>query len=723
MKKFSIPLRWLLIAFVLLALIYNYAVPVWESPDEWNHFGMAQFINVTGQLPVQIVGQPRPYGYGQEGSQPPLYYAIAAVLIAPLDRSDYDERQSNPHAIIGDPGELGNKNFMLHDQIYPPALHGTELAARVVRLFSTLLGVVTVAAVYFSAHVLAPDRPNMALLAAGLTAFNPQFVFIAASVNNDNLVTALNSLAIWQMLVMLRDGFDTRRSLIIGVLVALASLSKVSGLVLLPVLGLAALWLVYRHRDWRGFFTFCLLVGGFWLVLAGWWYVRNIVLYGELFGTQRMLDIFGRRPAPTWQEMLTEEFEGLRISYWGLFGWFNVFTVQPFYWVMDALAVLGAMGVLIYVWTKRRDREVIARAVLLVLFLAVGAASLISWTLQTAASQGRLLFPFIAASSSLLALGLTAIRIPAPVIVVPLSAFALAVPFITLMPEYAPPAPMDALPASATPIYARFGDVELLGYEAPLQRYGPDELVPVTLYWKPVQQSDQDYSMFIRLLDPADEIIASVPSYPGYGSLRTSTWQPGVIYPDHYLVRLPDDVAGHWPMRIHVGWWKFPEGFSVDPVNADGQSLGNMIFPGGAFASADDSALTVETQIEPVDFGGSVRLLGYTLDGDVLRILWEATGEMSEDFTVLVVALTDNYQVGGDNTIVAQGDSQPPLPTRYWRVGERFVSEHHLSAAQPLEPGAYPIYVGWYSTLYPARLEAACPDNACLLAMWTVFED
>ena len=715
MKNMPLPLRWLLIVFVLLALIYNYAVPIWESPDEWNHFGMAQFIGVTGQLPVQIVGEERPYGYGQEGSQPPLYYAIAAVLIAPFDRSDYDDRESNPHAIIGDPGEIGNKNFMLHDQIYPPNLRGTELAARVVRVFSTLLGAVTVVAVYFSARLLVPDKPNVALLAAGLTAFNPQFIFIASSVNNDNLVTALNSLAIWQMLVMLRDGFDTRRSLILGVLVALASLSKLSGLVLLPVLGLSALWIVHRRHDWRGFLTFCAWVGGLWLVLAGWWYARNIVLYGELFGTQRMLDIFGRRPAPTLQEMLTEEFEGLRISYWGLFGWFNVFTVQPFYWVMDALTALGVIGGLVYAWTQRRDREALIRAALLVLFIAIGAVSLISWTMQTAASQGRLLFPFIAASSSLLALGLTFIRIPAPLIVAPLGAFALVVPFITIMPEYAPPVPVDALPASATPIYARFGDVELLGYEAPLRRYGPDELVPVTLYWKPVQQSDQDYSMFIRLLDPADEIIASVPSFPGSGSLRTSTWQPGLIYADRYQVRLPDNAVGHWPLRIHIGWWKFPEGFSVDPADADGNPLGNVIVPGGAFASGDDSSLTVEQEISPIDFGGDIRLLGYTLEDDTLRLLWEANNPMSEDFTILVVALADDYQVGGENTIIAQGDAQPPLPTRYWRVGERFISEHILSGAQP---GEYPVYIGWYSTLYPARLQADCPDNACLLTTW-----
>lgn len=720
MRHFPLPLRWLLIAFILLALLYNYAVPIWESPDEWNHFGMAHFINVTGALPVQIVGQPRPYGYGQEGSQPPLYYAIAAVLIAPFDRSDYDERESNPHAIIGDPGEAGNKNFMLHDPPYPPRLRGTELAARVVRLFSTLLGAVTVAAVYFSARLIVPDRPAIALLAAVLTAFNPQFIFISASVNNDNLVTALNSVVIWQMLVMLRDGFDTRRSLLIGVLAALAALSKLSGLVLLPVIGLAALWLLYRRRDWRGFLTFGVIVAGCWTVLAGWWYARNLVLYGELFGTQRMLDIFGRRPAPTWQEMLTEEFEGLRISYWGLFGWFNVFTVQPFYRIMDAVAALGALGVLVYLWRSRRQIEAVVRVALLASFLTIGAISLISWTMQTSASQGRLLFPFIAAGSTLLALGLSSLRFPAPIIAAPLGLFALAVPFITLIPEYAPPVPLDALPASATPIYARFGDVELIGYETPQQRFGPDEYVPVTLYWKPLQRSALDYSMFIRLLNPADEIIASVPSYPGYGNLRTTTWEPDVIYPDFYPVRIPDDVEGHWPLRVHVGWWKFPEGFSVDPVNADGQPLGSVIFPGGGFISSDDSGVSVDEMIEPLDFGGTIRLLGYTLEGDVLRLLWEAAGAMSEDFTVLAIALENDYQPGGENVVVAQGDAPPPLPTRYWQAGERFISEHLLNSVQPLEPGEYPVYIGWYSTLYPARLETNCPDNACQLTALTV---
>ena len=158
MNHLPVPLRWLLAAFVLLALIYAYANPIWEAPDESTHFGMIQYIAATGQLPVQIKGQPRPYSYGQEGSQPPLYYLIGALLISPFDRSDYEAvRQGNPHAIVGDPGQWGNKNVRLHDQFYPPPLHGTVLAAYVVRLFSILLGAVTVAAVYLSARLIVPD--------------------------------------------------------------------------------------------------------------------------------------------------------------------------------------------------------------------------------------------------------------------------------------------------------------------------------------------------------------------------------------------------------------------------------------------------------------------------------------------------------------------------------------------------------------------------------------
>ncbi len=705
------PLYVIAAAFVLIAACYAYATPIFESPDENNHAAFMDYVASTGQIPVQVVGVET--RWAQEGSQPPLYYLITGLLTSWTDRSDFDHYlQSNPHAIIGDPSAEGNQNAMLHDDPYPPRLSGTALAVFIGRAFSVLCGAVTVIAVYQCGRVIAPDTPSVALIAAGLTAFNPQFVFIAASVNNDNLVTALNSLVLWQMLVLLRDGFSTRRSLLIAVLIALASLTKLSGLVLIPVVALAGLYVAYRRRDLRGLIVLGAAMAGLWMLIAGWWYVRNLTLYGDFTGMQRMLDIFGRRPAPPLLDLIRKEFEGLRISYWGLFGLFNVFTSHAFYVIMDLLSLVGVVGLAVAAFRMPRARLV--RTLFLALALTLGGASLISWTMQTAASQGRLLFPFIAAISCLLALGLTQFRVPALAVDAPLALFALAVPFITIMPTYTPPAPLTELPASAQPIYAQFADMALVGYEITPQRYGPGDTIPVTLYWKPLRQSSVDYSMFLRLLSPNDDILAVLPTYPGYGRLRTSTWTPGAIYTDSYRLHIAKNLSGQFGLRVYVGWWKFPENYPLDPVSENGERIAQVIFPVGGFVNPDDPAPALEQPITPVDFGGVVSLVGYELTDRDLTLLWEATGQMNEDYTAFVYALNDA------GAVIAQGDAPPVLPTRFWRPGERFESRHTITYVPDAEPGTYTLYVGWYSTIRPMRLSAAYPDNAYPLTTITL---
>jgi hypothetical protein len=403
LEHFSVERRWILVAFVALSLIYAWATPVFEASDELWHFGLVDHIADTGGLPVQNPDVAT--AWEQEGSQPPLYYLIAAALVSPIDRSDIDSlRQPNLHAKAGIPGDSDNKNLVLHDSPRPP-LEKTALAVYVVRLFSIALGVVTVSMVYVCAEMIGGKRT--ALLAAGLTAFNPMFLFITASVNNDNLVTALNSVVICLMLRLLRDGFNTRRSILIAVLIALASLSKLSGLVLVPAVALAALWVAYHRRDWRGLVTLGALMAGMWLVLAGWWYLRNLNLYHELFGTQMMVAVAGPRVGDFTIQTLLDEFQGFRIAYWGLFGAVNIQTFEWFYVLMDIVVVAALAGLARQVWLKRADREYLARIGLLGFIIAIGAVSVITWTAQTYASQGRLLFPFVAATSTLLAVGIS----------------------------------------------------------------------------------------------------------------------------------------------------------------------------------------------------------------------------------------------------------------------------------------------------------------------------
>jgi 4-amino-4-deoxy-L-arabinose transferase-like glycosyltransferase len=703
----------------VLALIYAWATPIFEASDELWHFGVVNHIANTGELPVQIIGVETPWE--QEGSQPPLYYLIAAALVAPIDRSDFDAtRQPNPHAIAGIPGAVGNKNLVLHDTPHSP-LAGTALAVYVARLFSIALSVVTVYAVYRSACIVGDGDRIIALLAAGLTAFNPMFLFITGSVNNDNLVTALNSLVVWHIFIMLQRGFENHRSVVLGLLLGLTAISKLSGLVLVPVVALAALWAARRTGNWRGLVTFGALTVLFLLVLAGWWYARNLSLYGEFFGTRMMAEVAGVREGGFTLQTMLSEFQGFRFGYWGVFGAFNIMTFRWFYDVMDVITLLAAVGLTLHLWRRRVDRDFIFRVGLLTLIVVIGSVGVIAWTAQTYASQGRLLFPYVAATSSLMAVGLTNLP-PLPPLhgmergrtafsvwigVTLFGAFALIVPFASIAPQYVPPAPLAALPDTARQVYARYGDVALIGYESPDLRYQQGDTVPITLYWQVLDRSTRDLSLYLNAVVGDGDVIGKVDSYPGAGRLRTTTWQPGAIYADTYGIPLDTAARGQSQLRIQVGCWFYPSEDVIAPVGEDGQPLGSVLLDGGAFVSGESEPIVESlTETERVHFGGLITLLGYTFEVDELTLVWEASGTPMADYTVFVQLVDD------DNSIIGQGDAPPQLPTRYWLAGERFETRHTITYTERPASGTYRIIIGWYRPDTFERLATNAPDNA-----------
>ncbi|NWF70175.1 MAG: hypothetical protein HXY40_13905 [Chloroflexi bacterium] len=714
MSQKSVFLPLILLVYGALAALYLAAVPIFESPDELQHFGVIQHIANTGQLPVQG-GTADDIGlWLQQGSQPPLYYLLAAALVAPIDRSDYAAvTRINPHANVGVPNLPGNKNQVLHE--YPLRLQGTTLAVYVARAFSLLLGGVTVCAVYQSAHTLAPDTPRIAQTAAALTAFNPQFLFISVSANNDNLVTALASLAIWQILCLLRAGFSVRRSLSIGLLCALAAISKLSGLVLLPLAALAALVVGWRRRDRRGLLFFGASLAALWLLLAGWWYARNLILYDEFFGTNRMLLIFGRRSFEsfgTWAGALWGEMSGLRWSYWGVFGWFNIVAPPLFYIFTDLLALAGVLGLLAYGWRARRESPQRSMLALLLLAFAFGFVSLLHWTTQTAASQGRLLFPYSAAISTLAACGLSVFRVrhfDAPRwALAGLALWALALPFVTIAPQYTPPPQVSAPPQNAVPLDVSYSDVRLLAYAAPDARYAPGDTLALTLYWQPLAQSPLDYSLSLRAISADGTLLGSLDTYPGWGMLRTSAWRPGTIYADTYHLSLSPDARATSALYLIVSWWQYPNGARL-PAVQNGAATDTVRLPVGAFADTLPPLPTDLVETPPVTFGDSFRLLAYHLAESRLTLAWETLRPPPEDLTVFA-------QVLDGATIVGQGDAPPALPTRYLRAGERFISRHTLVITRSVTPGRYPLVIGWYSTRAPLRLPTDAPDNAYRVA-------
>ncbi len=704
--------RILPLAFFCLGLAYIVASPHFEASDSDEHAGMIQWLAETGRLPIQTAEHDALYG--QEASQPPLYYAVMALIWRMLDTTDFDAvYQENPLAINGDPHRLGSRNLVFYRQPYPPVLHGTSLALYVIRLATLAMGAVTVYAVYQSARIVVPSSRDFAILAASLVAFNPMFVFISASISNDPPVSMLTALICWRTLMMLRDGFAARRSVILAVLIALATLTKLSGIAPGFAAGLAALWLAYRTQDWRGFMALSLAVLLVWLLTAGWWYARNLQLYGELFGTGSMLDFYGRRTI-TLGGLVLEEFEGLRISYWGLFGAFSILTHKAFYLAMDLLSLLGALGLPLALKSKRRPANLRVNAAFLGLTLALGGAMLIWWSLQTTASTGRLLFPYITSISILLALGINALRIPSLLICLPLFLFTLACPFLYIKPQYEHPPAVAKLPESASPSFARWDDITLVGYEIPEpRRWAAGDEIPLTVYWQPLAQSRELQALFITLIDAEGMALATIDSFPGWGTLPTTWWRPGVIYRDDYILQIPSDTQAVSPIQLHIGWYNWSDRLDIMPRSEADQEYAAYTLPLGAIVAADKLQQTLGGDASPQGkvFGDALKLNAYDFSaGHALEMEWQVLAAISGDWRAFAIVLDKPYQEGTDFAVILQKDSAPPVPLDFLKTGETFITRHEFQLPAGYI-GEHGIYVGWYNEALGMRLAAPFPQN------------
>jgi hypothetical protein len=387
-----------------------------------------------------------------------------------------------------------------------------------------------------------------------MVAFTPQFLFISSAVSNDSTIVALSALALFLLVRALRQTPTRRDALWIGAVCGLGALAKVSGLALLP---LALAVIAYANRkNARELFWQVALAAVTCVLVAGWWYARNIVLYGELTGTARMLEIFGARANPLtldqWRAQLYEVFE----TFWVGFGWGNIRAPEWVYALWGLMLSAGVVGLLLALWRRRtRWRATLQNhAPLLVLaaWCAIVFVSLLRWMMSTQAPHGRLLFPALPALMPLLVVGWTQLAPPRAQFVatrlIPLAAFGLAVaaPFTLLAPAYAYPVQLSEADTANIParVDVRYGyALMLLGSRVTPHPLNPRGALQVDLYWRVLKPMDQDYSINLSALDDQYRVVGTRNSFPGHGTLPTRLMRAGQIFHDTYWLPLNAPVV------------------------------------------------------------------------------------------------------------------------------------------------------------------------------------
>ena len=355
MKPYLAENRWLILILILylaLGIWYSITVPLGESPDESEHFLYLQYIRLERSFPVMSPVYEQ--NFTVEAHQPPLFYLIGAALTGWIEIDPVDNLVPNS-CFSFERDDPGRQHAFFHNPEEWPPQAGVYLTFRLLRWFSLLIGAATIVIAYKIGRQIYPSGPSIGLLAAAALAFNPQFIFITASINNDVLAAFFGAASIMLCVIAIRSS-QARYFLILGLTIGLGILTKLSILAFWPLAVLAAAIPTFHYdaesRERRSdefsktltriglsklalYFSNPriavslkqlaingLLVIGVPLIVAGWWYGRSFILHGDPFmwevSLQAKQAIIARSGPFTFSDLL--EFIPFHFqSYWAWF--------------------------------------------------------------------------------------------------------------------------------------------------------------------------------------------------------------------------------------------------------------------------------------------------------------------------------------------------------------------------------------------------------------------
>ncbi len=697
--------------------------PLFEKPDEHWHFAFAMYLAETGTLPTQTLNE-RDHFAEQEGSQPPLYYAVLAGLLKVTGHTNLEPgfrmlTEENPY-YGGRPGAWrDNANQFVHLPCQDADCERTTRAVYLGRGLTVFFGLLALIGAAATVRFAFPEHDSLLLLTLAVIAFTPQFLHITSSVSNDAVTIAMVNIAFALGVAWLRR---PRWALAVaaGVVVGLATLGKMSGLSAGVILG--GTFLFFGQVTWRERLIQGMGYGVAFLIVTGWWFWRNLVLYGEPTATAIHLQVYGTPPDPLTWNTLTAEWQAVINSFWASFGWGGINPDDSVYtlvrWLVGFFFILFVVAVMRQ-WRGWTPLQRITTLLLVGQLLLVGLLHF-RWMRLTIAPLGRLMFPAILPIAFMIALATVRSRRWEPRLGVAVGglwlAVAAAMPLMLIMPAYTAAPVLSRLPEGATPGGAVFGDsIVLEGYKIgqvnqvfDIPAYLPGESVPVTLYWRITEPITTRLSVGLKFFDSQGGLISEYNSYPDGGRAPTTGWQPGDIIVDRATLFISPDTP--MPRIAHLEVDLFErETLAALPVTVNGQVVrpfrptGILIrdIPANTGTDIGFRAIPNQTEIE----GNRVSV----------AFQWEVnTNPMTAPAQAFLHLTTpDNPQPVKTADFTPLGGA---LPTTYWYGNDLLDDLAVMDLPTDVPPGTYRLITGLYDLATQERVSGMNGESAWTLA-------
>lgn len=728
--------------YVILALAQSFWVPVFEGPDEQRHYAYARYLVNEHSLPPivkDVDDVSHTYRVGQESGQPPLYYTLVALVTSPFQHADEVAPfvQANPFMTAYDAMGIGNDNHnrYLHGPERNQSFQGLSLAVHAGRSLSVMLGTLALIGVYGAARAVAPYHPLVALMATGLVAFQPVFLFLSSAITNDVAVICFASLCMWVALLIARYGATPRLAILGGFLAGLTAMSKFNGIWIAGVVWLAILGaqLITARKDVprsRIDFTPLLLSLAAWLLVVGWWYTRNALSYGDPFGL--VIHAIGdQSPLQLGKSALVDfniRLAELESSAWFSSGWAALVPgpgwLYTTYRLLYGVGILGAIvGAAQIILTARGRQHVSAVALLqvlcMVLSVLLAIAGGIYWILVYMWSLGRLMFPAIASFAVLSAVGwswwlgrMKSAKLPVIVHWLAVAVFSVAllcgsvgsiittVTALGLHPEIAPPT-QNMVKTQLTfldPLDKKTPVASVVGYEIPPQDVRAGGFFFAKICWKSYGTVQVSYPYSLQLVGENDERPASRNSYHGLGSYPQQLWKPGEVFCDPTSLYLSGYVRQPRAYKLLVSML-----YTTTDTHKPFDSLpavdGNGVFVYPIISNIRVAPPRQSQVLAPTlligDFAGLVNTRVVTqISADAspalsVTLRWVALAATPVDAKIFV------HILNADGTIIAQHDHQPDMgwfPTNFWQKGD--VIEDHFTVKLPAGTRLEDVHMG-----------------------------
>lgn len=275
----------LLFMFIFVCMsVFVFVQPFGDGPDEINRFKVVTYIENHGRIPAGDDPEIILDGYGASYAfQPILTYMIDGFLLRALS-----------FLSLSFPAKLIIARYV-------NVIFGLVAAFYAVKLSKLLFKDEKIASIFSAAVILLPQN-----------------IFIYTYVNTDGAALMAVTIMLYGLIRGYKENFDVRSlvSISLGIVICLLSYYNCYGYILVTFVAFIAYFI--HNKDIKGMLKKGLPIAAIVILLAGWWFIRNAILYnGDVFALSARKACAQATGDPAWLLQMSKTYknEGYSLFY------------------------------------------------------------------------------------------------------------------------------------------------------------------------------------------------------------------------------------------------------------------------------------------------------------------------------------------------------------------------------------------------------------------------